>query len=170
MPLDLLQGLAFGLACFFILLGIVGTIIPILPGMLLVWVTVLVYTLAERANGYAAIDPTTFVVITIIALVTGLADLWLPLLGARISRTSKRAMALGLIGGIIGTFITPLIGTLIGYALGILIGEFHKVRDLRLALRASVNGLAHWGIGTAIQLGGSIVIFIIFVWQVLSFG
>lgn len=170
MPLELLQALAFALACLFMLIGIIGTIIPIIPGMLLVWVSVLAYALAERAVGTAAIDLAAFVIITVIALVTGLADLWLPLLGARVNKTSKRAMMMGLIGGIIGTLIAPLIGTLIGYAVGILLGEFHKVRDLRLAFRASVNGLAHWGIGTAIQLGGAILIFILFVWQVLSYG
>lgn len=170
MPVELIQALAFGLAVVFMLLGIIGTIIPILPGTILVWVTVLVYALAERGAGYAAIDPATFIIITLVALVTGFADIWLPLLGARVHRTSKRAIALGLVGGVIGTFITPLIGTVIGYALGILAGEYHKVRDLRLATRASLTGLAHWGIGTAIQLGGAILILFIFVWQVLSFG
>lgn len=77
-----LQSLFFGIAVVFLLVGLAGVIIPLLPGSLLIWLTVAVYAVAERLNGFAAIDPLTFVVITLIALVTGLSDLWLPLLGA----------------------------------------------------------------------------------------
>lgn len=166
---ELTQALAFGLGAGFIFLGIIGTLIPILPGMFLVWVTVLLYALFERTNGFMAVDLASFVIITIIALVTGLADVWLPLLGGTVRKTSKRAMFLGLLGGTIGTFIAPLLGTIIGYALGILLGEYHKVRELPKAFRASLEGLAHWGVGTVIQFAGAILIFIIFIWQVLAY-
>lgn len=166
---DILQALSFGLAVVFMLIGVVGTIIPAVPGTLLVWLTVIVYAIAERSNGMAAIDPLSFVVLTVIAVVTGLADLWLPLLGAQVKRTSKRAMALGLAGGIIGTFIAPLIGTVIGYGLGVLLGEYHKARDWDKAMSASVTAMTHWGIGTAVQFGGALLMVIIFVWQVLSY-
>lgn len=166
---ELSQAIAFGLAVGFIFLGIVGTLIPIIPGTFLAWVTVLLYALFERTNGFMAIDLWSFAFLTLIALVTGLADIWLPLLGGTVRKTSKRAMLLGLIGGTIGTFIAPLIGTVVGYALGILLGEYHKVRDMQKAFRASVEGLAHWGVGTVIQFAGAVFIFIIFIWQVIAY-
>jgi uncharacterized protein YqgC (DUF456 family) len=164
---ELSQAVAFGLAAGFIFLGIIGTLIPIIPGTFLVWVTVLLYALFERVNGFMAIDIWSFAFLTLIALVTGLADVWLPLLGGTVRKTSKRAMLFGLIGGTIGTFIAPLVGTIAGYALGILLGEFHKVRDVSKAFRASLEGVAHWGVGTVIQFAGAVLIMIIFIWQVL---
>lgn len=164
-----LQSLFFGIAVVFLLVGLAGVIIPLMPGSLLIWLTVAVYAVAERLNGFAAIDPLTFVVITLIALVTGLSDLWLPLLGAKATGSSPRSLIFGVVGGIIGTFILPLLGSIIGYVLGILISEYQRYGDWDKALRAGWGGLAGWGIATAIQLGGGLLIAIIFVWQVLAY-
>jgi uncharacterized protein YqgC (DUF456 family) len=166
----LLQSLVFGLAVLFLLLGLVGVVVPLIPGSLLIWLTVLLYTLFERfISGSGAIDPITFTVITIIALVTGLADFWMPLLGARVSGSSRRALLFGFVGAIIGTFFFPLVGSIVGYAAGILLGEYQKYGEWERALRAGVGGLAGWGVATALQLGGALLIVIIFVWQVLAY-
>lgn len=165
------QSLSFGLAVFFMLVGLVGVVIPMLPGTLLIWLTVLLYAILERANGFAAIDPLTFIVISLIAIVTGLADLWLPLVGAKASGSSRRALVFGALGALAGTFLIPipLLGTVIGYAAGILLGEYHKHRDWDRALRAGAGGVAGWGIATVLQLGGGLLILLLFVWQVLVY-
>jgi uncharacterized protein YqgC (DUF456 family) len=166
-----LQIIAFGLAVFFILVGLVGVVLPLLPGTLLIWLTVFFYFLVERALGFAAIDPISFAAITILALGAGTSDIWLPLLGARRSGSSKRAMVAGLVGGLIGTFVLPipLVGTIVGYAAGILLGEYQKHGDWDKALRASAGGIAGWGIATVLQLVAGFVILILFVWQVVAF-
>mgnify|MGYP001826704267 CR=1 FL=1 len=161
----LLEALSFGIAVVFILIGVLGTIIPILPGMLLVWLTLLAYAWVTDFN---IITPWIFVILTLVALVTGLANIWLPYLGAKKSGASKRAIFLGFIGGIIGTFVMPLIGTVIGYAVGIIIGELIKHRDLRVAIKSSIGGVAGWGIATVIELAGALTILIVFVLVVLS--
>ena len=167
----ILQSILFAIAVVFILVGLVGVVIPLLPGVLLIWLTVAIYTAVERLNGFAAIDPVTFIVITLIALVTGLSDIWLPLLGARVTGSSFRSMVYGVVGAIIGTFVLPipLFGSIVGYAVGILVGEYRRYGDWDRALRAGLGGVAGWGIATAIQLGGGLIILIIFVWQVLAY-
>lgn len=164
----LFQSLTFGAAVFLMIVGLVGILIPIVPGMILIWLTVLFYAVVERSNGFAAIDPLSFIVLTLIAVVGGLADLWLPLLGARVTGSSRRSVLFGFLGGIIGTFFFPLLGTIAGYAAGVLLGEYHKRRDWDQALRAGFKGLAGWGIATAVQLGGGLIILLIFIWQVLE--
>lgn len=164
-----LQSFSFGVAVLFILLGIAGVLIPIVPGTLLIWLTIVVYTIVERINGFAAVDWVSFIAITLVALVTGLAEFWLPLLGAKVRGSSRRAILYGVVGGIIGTIALPLLGTIIGYALGVLLGEYHKLRDWDRALRASLNAVASWGVATAMQLGGGLLILLIFVWQVLAY-
>jgi uncharacterized protein len=169
-----LEALLFGITVAFMLLGIAGIIIPILPGMVLIWLSALVYAVIE---GFAAVDWITFGVITIIALVAGTSEIWLPLLGAKTTGASRRSLVLGALGGILGFFFLgaffPIIGSLfggvIGYSLGILLGQYHKYRDWGLAIRAGLGGLAGWGVSTAIQLGAGLIIIAIFVWQVLAY-
>lgn len=167
----LLQTISFGIAVFFILVGLVGVILPVLPGMLLVWLSVFFFYLVERALGFAAIDPLTFGAITVLALVAGTSEIWLPLLGARRSGSSKRAMVAGLLGALIGTFLLPipLVGTIAGYAAGVLLGEYQKHGNWDRALRAGAGGIAGWGLATVLQLVTGFVILLIFVWQVVAF-
>lgn len=161
----LLDSLTFGLVVAFIAFGLVGIVVPMIPGTLLIWIAILVY---ELINSFSALGVPVFAMITVLALVTGLADVWMPLVGAKAVGASKRALLLGALGSLIGTFIAPLLGTIAGYAVGILIGEYHKRGDWREAFRASVGGVAGWGVSTAVQLGGGLLILAIFLWKVLA--
>lgn len=166
----ILQAIGFGLAVAFIILGIIGVVVPVLPGMLLIWLTVLVYA---WATDFTSIGYLALFLVTIIALVTGTADFWLPLLGAKKTGASFRSLLFGVIGAIVGTIIAAptvvatLLGTIIGYALGIIFGEYLKTKDWRLALKSSLGGLAGWGVATIIQAVAGIVILAIFVINVL---
>ncbi len=168
------EALVFGVAVAFMLVGLMGIVVPILPGTILIWLGVLAYALV---NGFQAIDWLTFTVLTLIALITGTADIWLTLLGAKTGGASFWALVYGLIGGIVGFFLfgslLPIVGNLfggiIGYALGILIGQYQKHRDWNLALKASFGGIVGWGIATIVQFGGGLMMIAIFIWQVLSY-
>jgi uncharacterized protein YqgC (DUF456 family) len=155
----LLEALSFGVAVVFILIGIIGIVVPILPGMLLVWLTVLGFAWVME---FQIVTPWMLAVLTGIALITGTSSIWLPYLGAKSLGAAKRSVVLGFVGGIIGTFIMPLIGTIIGYALGIILGEMLKHRDLRVALKTSIGGVAGWGISTVVELAGAVTILIVF--------
>jgi len=156
------------------LVGLIGIVVPILPGTVLIWLGILAYALVD---GFQAIDWLTFIVLTLIALITGTADIWLALLGAKTGGASFWALFYGLIGGIVGFFLfgalLPIVGNLfggiIGYALGILIGQYQKHRDWNLALRASFGGIVGWGIATIVQFGGGLLMIVVFIWQVLSY-
>jgi uncharacterized protein YqgC (DUF456 family) len=145
------------------MIGLIGIVVPLLPGILLIWLAVLLYALS---NGFAVITPAWFVLITILALVTGTSDLWLPLLGARKTGASWQALAAGIIGAIIGTFVLPVIGTIAGYAAGVLIAEYIRHGAWRPALRSGFGVLAGWGIATLVQLAGALAIIAIFVLRV----
>jgi uncharacterized protein YqgC (DUF456 family) len=168
-----LEAIAFGLVVGLIIVGLIGIIVPLIPGTFLIWLSVLVYAIVE---GFDTIDWITFTVISIIALVTGTADLWMSLLGARTGGASKRAIAYGIVGSIAGLIILSpifpplgsIFGGIIGYSIGVLLGQFHKHNDWNIAIKASLGGLAGWGIATVIQLAGALMILIIFVWQVLK--
>jgi hypothetical protein len=57
----------------------------------------------------------------------------------------------------------------LGYAAGLLLGQYHKHKDWNAAVRASLGGIAGWGVATVFQFGGSVLILVLFVWQVLAY-
>ena len=165
------ESLGFGIAVLFILVAIIGTIIPVIPGVLLAWLTVLTYAYFE---GFVAIDYLTIAFISLIALVTGTADLWLPMLGAKATGASGWGMVGGTLGSLIGFFaglwfvVGSLPGAIIGYMLGTIAGEYYKVRDWNQAMKSAFGGLAGMGVSTFVQFIGALLIAIIFVWQGLA--
>lgn len=170
----LLEALVFGITVASMFIGLFGIVLPLIPGIALIWLAALGYAILE---GFAAIDWLSFTTITAIALIAGTADIWMPLMGSKRSGASRRALLFGLVGSAIGFLVlTPmfpiigsLIGGILGYALGILLGQYHKYRDWNIALKASVGGIAGWGISMVVQMIGGLLIVVIFIWQVLSY-
>ncbi len=158
-----LQFGAMTIAIFMFLVGIVGIIVPLLPGILLIWGGVLFY--AVTVDDFTAISPWMFALITIIGILAGTADLWLSLLGAKTTGASWKTLVLGVVGAIAATFLVPipLVGTVLGYAAGILLGEYLRLRDWRAAIRASVGGVVGWGVGTGLQLAGGLAMIALFI-------
>ena len=161
---QMFEAVSVGVVIFLLLLGLVGTVIPIIPGVLLMWLTVFIYSLAD---GFTAVSMPAFLVISVIAVITGTSDLWLTLLGAKKGGASVKSMLIGTAGAIAGSFIFPLVGTIVGYIAGLLLGEYWQHGDWELAKKAGLGGLAGWGVATIIQFIGGIFIFVIFLWQVL---
>ena len=161
-----LESLGFGVAVVFILIGVLGATIPIVPGPLLVWLTLLVYAVLE---GFAAIDWVTFTVLSILLLIAGTSDIWLPLIGAKVTGASGWAIIAGAAGSLIGLVVLSLPGAIIGYAAGILLAEYYRFRDWNKAIKSSVGGVAGFGISTMVELGAGILTLIIFIQQVLTY-
>jgi uncharacterized protein YqgC (DUF456 family) len=166
-PEAFLDALSFGIAVVSILIGVIGIVLPVLPGMIWVWISLFAFA---WYTDFMVVTPWVFAILTLIALVTGSSNIWLPYLGAKKTGAAKRAIFLGVIGAIIGTFVIPipLLGTVIGYAVGIIIGELLKHRDLQVAIKASLGGVAGWGIATVVELSGALTILIVFLVVALS--
>lgn len=162
--IEFLRTIALSLSVIFALIGLVGTIIPLLPGVLLVWLAVFGYW---ALTGFEALSDGSFVVISLIALVTGTADYWMAYLGAKTGGASREGLLWGIAGAVVGTILLPLLGTVIGYAAGVLYGEYQKWGDWDAAKKASIGGLAGWGIATAVQFIGGLFMLTIFFWQIL---
>jgi hypothetical protein len=62
-------------------IGLVGVILPLVPGIVLVYLAALLYAVIE---GFAKIGPITLAVLTVLAVVGVTADLWVSSLGAKV--------------------------------------------------------------------------------------
>ena len=160
---------AFWLTLGVMLVGLVGTLIPVLPGIELIWLAALVYAIAER---FTTIDPLTFAVLTALAAIGILANFWASHLGSRLGGASWQALlaglGLGALGFLIGLFvggIGAVPGGLIGSLTGILLVEYRRRKDWKGAARAGTGWLVGCLLSGFIQMTVGVVMILIFVWQ-----
>jgi uncharacterized protein len=125
------------LAATLVLIGIVGTILPALPGLPLVFAGL---WLAAWADGYAHVSGWTVVILAVITALAMAADFVSSLFGTKIAGASKWAMVGAGLGTVVGIFF-GLIGLLIGPFAGAVIAELIYRENLGQATKA---GLGAW--------------------------
>lgn len=110
----LLIAAAYGL----IVIGLVGVLIPALPGPLLIWLGALLFAWAD---GFERIGWGTLIVLGILALASWGIDLFLSTVMSRRAGTSWKAIGGAIVGGLLGAVFlsgVPVLGTLFGAVLG----------------------------------------------------
>ncbi len=136
-----------------ILVGIIGCIVPFLPGPPLGFVALVLLEFTTSSP-----FDTDFLVLwgSITAAVT-LIDYWLPIYGTKRlggSRNGVRGATIGLIAGI---FVFPPIGLIIGPFIGAYIGEKTTGRDSTQALRAALGTFVGFMAGILMKLAITLV-------------
>ena len=111
--------------------GAVGTIVPLLPGLALIWVAGLIYGLAE---GFGSVGVAAFGVMTALAAGAALAGWVVPHRRASAAGASRASVWLGVLAAIVGFFVVPVVGLPLGGVLGIYVGENLRTRDPAAAL------------------------------------
>ena len=145
------------------LVALIGAFMPILPGSIIAWISLLAYSLA---TGWSDFGYAWFGGMSVLLVVTGSAEWWLPLLGAKATGASKRSLLFGIVGALLGLFLFPPFGSIIGYALGVLIGSYVEHRDLQMAFKASLGNLAGQGVAAIVELVGILIVLGLFIWLV----
>lgn len=160
---------AFWIALAVMLVGLIGVILPVVPGVILIWLAVLVYAIAEN---FATIDPITFAVITLLGAAGATSELWMSQTGARMAGASLRSQLIGLATGVVGAIIGGVFfgvgavpGALIGSLLGIFLAERWRCSNWREALRSTGGWLLGWALSTLIQFLIGAGMIAIFAWQ-----
>jgi uncharacterized protein YqgC (DUF456 family) len=120
-----------------VIVGLVGTVLPALPGAMLIVAGLVV---AASADGFTKVGIVTLVVIGVIGAASYLVDFAAAALGAKKFGASPRAMIGAGLGTLLGLFL-GLPGIVIGPFLGAVIGELTMHRDMA---RVGKAGLAAW--------------------------
>lgn len=152
---------AAALAVVFLLIGIIGSVVPMMPGPLISFITLLVYGFYDGWENPAWwLMGILFLIIAFI----GSLEYWLPAFSASKTGGSSRLGTLyGIIGAIIGFFTGFLLGVIIGYAAGVFLGSLQTHRDWRTALKASGGSLLGQGLAMSIQVFGGFIVLTLFV-------
>jgi hypothetical protein len=152
-----IPGLIIAIALFTI--GIMGTILPALPGAPLIWLGMFIYGLMVKFTNL----PWTFylgqgIAVLLIFLLDYLAGVW----GVRYYGGSKTAAWGSILGGILGIFVFGPFGLIVGPFIGAVGGELYHRRPLEKAFRVGFGTLLGFLGGTALKITIELIMIIWF--------
>ncbi|MFC6013451.1 DUF456 domain-containing protein [Nocardia lasii] len=136
-----------------ILVGITGVIVPILPGVILIFAAIAVW--AFLTGGATAW--TVFTIATVALVLSGVVKYTWPGKRMREAGVSNRALLIGAIFGIVGFFVIPIVGLFIGFVLGVYLAELYRLKTNDLAWPATVHALKGVGLSMLVELFGALV-------------
>ena len=128
--------------------GIAGTLVPLLPGLALVWAAGLAYGLVE---GFGRVGVVAFTVMTLLALAGALAGWAVPQRAAGKAGAARTSMWLAVTGAVVGFFAIPVVGAVIGALLGLYLGELGRTGDAASAWRTTRATVIGFGLGAIVQ-------------------
>ncbi len=141
------------LGCILVVVGLLGSILPILPGPPLAWLALLLQQLREDR-------PFTTNFLVIWALVTAaviLLDYYVPIWGTKKFGGTKAGMWGATIGLVIGLFFLPPIGIILGPFIGAVIGELIAGKEFSIALRAGFGSFIGFIAGVVMKIGITVI-------------
>ena len=151
----MLETIAIIIGSIFVLLGIAGCVLPVLPGPVLSFLGLLLLALLKQFS--PPLTPTLMIVMAILTVVVTIGDYIIPLWGAKRYGATKWGIWGSVAGMAIGIFFSPF-GMLLGAFIGAVAMEWLVQKEGEKALKAG------WGVfvgslaGTALKLGVSAMI------------
>ncbi|WP_028049985.1 DUF456 domain-containing protein [Cellulomonas sp. URHD0024] len=136
-----------------VLVGLVGVVVQILPGLLLVAAAVITW-------GVVTGGPVGWTVVAVAALATGLAWVGQYVLAGRHLKRAGVPFTTTVVGGILGVvgfFVIPVVGLIVGFVLGVFLTEWLRSRDPRVGWRSTVAALQATGLTILVELAGALV-------------
>ena len=132
-----------------ILVGLVGVVVPVIPGSLLIGAAVLVWAIdSEQGAAWAVFA----VVVLLLAL--GWAATYV-VAGRRVAASGvpTRSLVVAGVAGIIGFFVVPVVGLLIFFPLGLYAMEYRRLGDTGRARASAWLAIKATALGMVIELG-----------------
>jgi len=146
------------------LTGLVGCIIPILPGPLLVLTGALVYA---WYTDFTVVSWAVIAVLSGLALLSQLLDYLASMIGAKKFGAGKWGMAGALIGAVVGLFAGGIFGIIVGPFIGAFVFEMVGGKDFRASLKIGVGTLVGFLGGAIGKVTIAVTMIFIFLYQII---
>jgi uncharacterized protein len=147
-----------------IIIGLVGIVVPVLPGLLLVLGGVLVWALTEGS----ALAWSIFAVSVVVTVVGYVLQYTLPGRRMRERGVSSSTMVLAMALGIVGFFVIPVVGAVVGFVLGIFVVELGRSRDGSQAWTRTKHALVGVLHSMGIELAAGLAVTVLYVAGVVA--
>ena len=143
------------LAAFFVILGIIGSFLPVLPGPLTSWLGLLIFHLTD----VVPMNWTFLVITLIVAIAIWILDYIIPAMGTKRFVGSRAGMIGTSVVLVIG-LLSPIPGCIIfGPFVGALIGELINKSEFNKALNAAFGSFLGFLASTLIKFIVSLIFF-----------
>ena len=143
------EPLLISLAVICVIVGVIGTVAPILPGVPLSWAGLLILKFAPSVKDN--VSWTAIVILGIITIVVTVLDNILPMWGTKKMGGNKKVVWGATIGLLIGFFLGPL-GIIFGPFVGALMGGLIGGNKVKPALKQASGAFLGYITGLVIKL------------------
>ena len=146
------------------LVGLVGIVVPVLPGLFLVWLGTALWAFEHPSHG-------AWIYCGVAALVyaAGLvAQFVLPGRRLKDGGVGTGTMVLAMVLAIVGFFVIPVVGALVGFVLGVFLAESGRHRSRAAAWSGTKHALRAVAMSIGIELVAGFAIVLVWllgVWQ-----
>jgi len=152
------------ISALFIVSGLFGSVLPIIPGPPLSWLGLLILHLTKAVQ----MSSTLLVITGVLAIIIFIMDYMIPAMGAKKFGGSKSGMIGTTIGLIVGLLSPIPGGIIIGPFLGAFIGEMLNKNNSKTAFKAAIGSFLGFLASTFIKFIVSVIylgIYISNLWQ-----
>lgn len=134
-------------------IGLVGILVPLLPGTLLVWAAIAVWAFVEQTT-------TAWIVLGVVTALLGagllVKYLW-PAGRMRAAEVDGKTLAAGAALGLIAFFVIPIAGLPVGFVAGIYLSELLRRGDRRRAWASTVHAVKGVALSVGIELTAALL-------------
>lgn len=139
--------------------GIIGIVVPVLPGLLLVWTGVFLWAINETsAAGWSVLGAAT-----VLAAAGVLLQFLIPGQRMRRAGVATSTLIVGVVVAIGLGIVIPVVGALVGFPLGIYAVQRIRKHDHRKAWESTVHALKAVGLNILIELSTALIIIALWV-------
>jgi hypothetical protein len=136
-----------------IAVGLIGIVLPLLPGTLLVFGAIAVWAVVENnVTGWVTLG----VVTVLLAAATLVKYLW-PMRRMRAADVRTLSLVSGAVLGIIGFFVIPVVGLVLGFVLGVYLAELANRGDQRVAWTSTKHAVKGVALSVGVELLGALL-------------
>lgn len=133
----------------FIIAALLGTVLPVLPGLPLAWAGILIYA---AVTGFERISLTTTLVLLFVTIAAMAVGYFAPVLGAKKIKASRWGVFGAFVGLTVGILTIGFWGIIIGPFLGALIGELIAQKPPGTALKSAFGTFVGFLSGTLLEI------------------
>lgn len=140
------------------LFGLFSLLIPVMPGLAIIWIAALVYGVL---TGFNLLSGVLFGLMTVLMVAGNLADNFIMGQQAREKGASWLAIGVALAAGLAGSLVFPPFGGLIAALIGLFLVEFLRLKDWRTALKSTKSMAIGCGWAAVIRFGMGIIMILL---------
>lgn len=136
-----------------IAVGVIGIVVPLLPGTLLVFAAIAVWAFVEgNVTGWVTLG----VVTVILGAALLIKYLW-PMRRMRAADVRTTSLVAGGLLGVVGFFVIPVVGLVIGFVGGVYLAELGVRHNQRVAWASTVHAIKGVALSMGVELLGALL-------------